>query len=128
VSATEDDDQAMRAAVEATVTYVDEDRRRGRVLYVEALGNEALNRRRVESGAGLIELVQQDHSRRDGQQHDARIGRLGAAVMVGGFSELLVAWLDGRVPLATDELIDDATQVFLAIRDTTRKLYSSAGD
>lgn len=125
VAAAADDDEAMRAAVEATVRYVDEDRRRGRVLYIEALGNEALNRRRIESGAGLVELVQQDHSRRDGQRHDARVGRLGASVLVGGFSELLVSWLDGRVDLRTDELIDDATTVFLAIRDATRALYDA---
>ncbi len=32
------------------VGFVDDDRRRGRILYVEALGNEALNRRRIETG------------------------------------------------------------------------------
>jgi len=120
-----DDDDAMRASVDATVRFVDEDRRRGRILYVEALGNEALNVRRIRAGAGQVELVQQDHSRRDGQLHDPRIGTLGAAVLVGGFTELLVAWLDGRVDLSTDELIEDATEVFLAIRDATRRLYST---
>jgi AcrR family transcriptional regulator len=124
VGAAEDDDDAMRAAVEATVRFVDEDRRRGRILYVEALGNEAVNRRRVESGVGLVEQVQQDHSRRDGDDHDPRIGRLGAAVLVGGFSELLVAWLQGRIELSTEELIDDATEVFLAIRDATKRLHA----
>lgn len=123
VAQAEDDDAAMRASVEATVRFVDEDRRRGRILYAEALGNEVLNRRRVQAGAGLVELVQQDHSRRDGEAHDPRIGILGAAVLVGGFSELLVAWLDGRVELDADELIADATRVFLAVRDTTRELY-----
>ena len=122
VAAAADDDEAMRVSVEATVHFVDEDRRRGRILYIEALGNEALNIRRVQSGAGLVELVQQDHSRRDGQLHDARIGRLGAAVLVGGFTELLVSWLDGRVDLTPEQLIHDATEVFLAIRDATRAL------
>ena len=36
------------------VRFVDEDRRRARVLYVEALGNEALNRRRIETGHQLV--------------------------------------------------------------------------
>lgn len=122
--AVEDDDGAMRASIETSVRFVDEDRRRGRILYVEALGNEALNRRRVKVGAGLVDLVQEDHSRRDGQTHEPRIGKLGAAVMVGGFSELLASWLDGRIELTADELIDDATEVFLAVRDSTRKLYA----
>ncbi len=122
VDAAADDDAAMRAAVEATVTFVDEDRRRGRVLYIEALGNEALNVHRVQTGAGIVELVQRDHSRRRRGGDDADIGRLGAAVLVGGFSELLVAWLDGRIGLSRQQLIDDATQVFLAIRDATQDL------
>jgi len=121
-----DDDAAMRASVEATVRYVDEDRRRGRILYIEALGNEALNVRRVKAGAGQVELVTQDHSRRDGSAYDRRVGSLGAAILVGGFTELLVSWLDGRVTLTTDELIDDATEVFLAIRDATRAMYGRA--
>lgn len=127
VADAEDDDDAMRASVEATVRFVDEDRRRGRILYIEALGNEALNRRRVQSGAGLVELVQQDHSRRDGDRHDPRIGRLGAAVLVGGFTEVLVGWLDGRIQLPTEELVADATEVFLAIRDATRAIHSRQG-
>src|SRR5262245_38863284 len=44
VAAAGDDARAQtRAAVDRIVTFVDEDRRRARVLYVEALGNEALN-------------------------------------------------------------------------------------
>jgi AcrR family transcriptional regulator len=123
VAAAEDDDDAMRASVETTVRFVDEDRRRGRILYIEALGNEALNVRRIQTGAGQVELVQQDHSRRDGSAYDKRIGLLGAAVLVGGFTELLVSWLDGRIELTTDELIEDATELFLAIRDATRRMY-----
>lgn len=123
VAGTQNDDEAMRASVEATVRFIDEDRRRGRILYVEALGNEALNVRRVQAEAGLVQLVQQDHSRRDGQTHEPRIGTLGAAVLVGGFTELLVSWLDGRIELTADELIADATEVFLAVRDATRDLY-----
>ena len=120
-----DDDEAMRGAIQATVRFVDEDRRRGRILYVEALGNEALNLRRVQADAGLVALVQQDHSRRDGQTHDPRVGTLGAAMLVGGFAELLMSWLDGRVQLTPDELIEDATEVCLAIRDATRRLYAA---
>ena len=47
----------VRATVESTVRFVDEDRRRGRVLYGEALGNEALNRRRIETGFAVAETI-----------------------------------------------------------------------
>lgn len=118
----QDEDVAVRTSVDATVRFIAEDRRRGCVLYSAALGNEALNVRRTETGMALVDLVQRDRSGRDGEGHDERIGRLGAAVTVGGFSELLVAWLDGRVQLSVEELIDDATEVFLAVWDATRRL------
>ncbi len=124
VSAAVDDAGAMRASVEATVRFIDEDPRRGRILYSEALGNEALNLRRVRTGAALVELVLQDNSRRDVGAQDEHIGRLGAAVLVGGFSELLVAWIGGRIDLTVEQLIDDATEVFLAVWDATRRLHA----
>lgn len=124
VAAADDDASAMRASVEATVRFIEEDQRRGRILYSEALGNEALNLRRVRTGAALVELVLQDNSRRDVGAQDERIGRLGASVLVGGFSELLVAWIGGRIDLSAEELIDDATEVFLAVWDATRRLHA----
>lgn len=125
VNAAEDDAGAMRASVAATVHFIAEDPRRGRILYSEALGNEALNLRRVRTGATLVELVLQDNSRRDVGAQDERIGRLGASVLVGGFSELLVAWIGGRLDLTAEELIDDATEVFLAVWDATRRLHAA---
>jgi AcrR family transcriptional regulator len=125
VAAADDDAAAMRASVEATVRFIDEDPRRGRILYSEALANEALNLRRVRAGATLVELVFQDNTRRDVGAQDERIGRLGASVLVGGFSELLVAWIGGRIDLTAEELIDDATEVFLAVWDATRRLHAA---
>ena len=126
VAAAGDDAAAMRASVEATVRFIDEDRRRGRILYSEALGNEALNLRRIRTGQALVEMVLQDNSRRDVGAQDEHIGRLGAAVLVGGFSELLVAWLGGRIDLTVEQLIDDATEVFLAVWDATRRLHAAS--
>lgn len=114
----DDTKAAVRAAVEATVRFVDEDRRRGRVLFVEALGNETLNVHRVRTGFGLVELVQRDQSRRRGRV-GSQIDRLGAAMLVGGFSEILAAWLDGRIDMSVTELIDCSTTLFVAVGDAT---------
>ena len=38
-------------------------------------------------------------------------------MLVGGLSELLVAWLDGRIDVSRQQLIDDATELFLALAD-----------
>jgi AcrR family transcriptional regulator len=110
----------LRAAIEHTVRFVDEDRRRGQVLYVEALGNEALNRRRVETGLALVEAVERDAAERHGPRPPGvATGRMSAAVLVGGFSEVLVAWLDGRIAVSRERLIDDATDMFVALGDAT---------
>ncbi len=108
----------LRAAIDRTVRFVGDDRRRGRVLYVEALGNEALNRRRIETGYSLLEVIERDRAARRGAPRSGdQIGRLGAAILVGGFTELLVAWLDGRIKVSRTQLVDDATTLFVALGD-----------
>jgi AcrR family transcriptional regulator len=102
----------IRAAVEHTVRFVDDDRRRARVLYVEALGSEALNRRRIETGLATAAFIQGAAAGRD------PITPISAAVLVGGFSELLVAWLDGFVDVSREQLVDDATELFVALADS----------
>ena len=108
----------MAAVVRTTVEFVDGDRRRARVLYVEALDNAALNRRRIETGHAVVAFVEaaaaERHDRLPAGDH---IGRVGAAVLVGGFGELLVAWLDGRIDMSREQLIEDATALFLALGD-----------
>jgi AcrR family transcriptional regulator len=98
-------DGQVRAVVESTVRFVDSDRRRGRVLYHEALGNEALNRRRVESSFALADLL----------AGGAKERKLAASFVVGGFSEVLMAWLEGRIKISRARLVDQTTDLFLAI-------------
>jgi AcrR family transcriptional regulator len=112
-----------RAAISAIVGFVDDDRRRARVLYVEALGNEALNRRRIETGHALVAAVEQHTIDRHGPPPPGeQIGRIGAAVLVGGISELVLAWLDGRIDVARDQLVDDATALFLALGEAAARI------
>ncbi|MFO7281553.1 MAG: TetR/AcrR family transcriptional regulator [Thermoanaerobacterales bacterium] len=119
VAAAPDDPRAQtRAAIDHIVTFVDEDRRRARILYVEALGSEALNRRRIATGHELVAAVEQYAVERHGPPPPGeQIGRIGAAILVGGMAELVVAWLDGRIPVERDQLVDDATALFLAMAD-----------
>lgn len=112
------DDPALqaRAVVESIVGFVDEDRRRGRVLYVEGLGSETLNRRRVEAGQAVVSFVEQYAAQQSPHPPlDDPIGRAGGSIVVGGFSQLLIDWLGGRISMSRDELIDDATELLLAI-------------
>src|SRR5262249_23880786 len=108
--------EQSRDAIDSNARFVDEDRRRGRVMYVEALGNEMLNRRRYETGLALVELVEKDAAARYGPLGEGEhIGRHAAAILVGGFSVLLVALLDGRIDVSREQLVDDATALFLAL-------------
>jgi len=100
-------EDAVRATVESIVRFVDEDRRRGRVLYHEALGNEALNRHRIERGFAIADLLAADRP--------DRVHQVSAALVVGGFSELLMGWLDGRITVSRKRLVDDTSALFLAI-------------
>lgn len=124
VSAAGDDPGAQtRAALRCIVDFVDADRRRGRVLYVEALGNEALNRRRIDTAHLLVTSVEQHAAATQGPLPPGEaIGRIGAAVLVGGAGELIVAWLDGRIDVDRDQLVDDATELFLAMGEAAARL------
>lgn len=99
-----------RAAVDRIVGFVDEDGRRARILYVEALGHPALSRRRAATGRHLVELVARDAGAGPG-------ARLAAAIVVGGLNEALMAWLDGRIELDRARLVDDTTALLLAVQD-----------
>lgn len=110
-----------RAGIETIVRFVDEDRRRARVLYVEALGNEALNRRRVETAQVLVGVVaERAVEGRRTSKRARQLVRMSAAVLVGGLSELLVEWLAGRIDVPRDQLVDDATELLLALAEATR--------
>jgi AcrR family transcriptional regulator len=116
----------LRAIVAATVAFVDDDRRRARVLYVEALGNEALNRRRIDTGHEVVAFVQAfGRSRRTVPPADEHLGAVAASIVVGGFSELLVAWIEGRLALTREQVIDDATTLFLALAEAAAPVHRS---
>ena len=123
----DDQESQVRASVERIVRFVDEDRRRGRVLYVEALGNEALNRRRVQTGLAVVGMADRYPPPR-GRRTKAsdQIQRMYAAILVGGFSELLVAWIDGRIDLSRKQLIDRASTMFLALQAAASDLADTA--
>ena len=111
------------AAVATTVGFVDDDRRRARVLYIEALGNEALNRRRISAGHDITSFIEMDAVQRRGAPPEGeRIGALTSAVLVGGISEVLTVWLDGRLEITRDELIGDLTELFVGLTDTAFRL------
>jgi AcrR family transcriptional regulator len=116
----------LRTAIDAIVRFIDDDARRGRVLYVEALGSEALNRRRIDAGYALVEVLERDARARNGRlARNEHIGRTGAAILVGGLSELLVARLEGRIRVSRRRLVDDAVALFEAMGEAAATIAQS---
>jgi AcrR family transcriptional regulator len=127
VDAAGDDEAArLRAGIETIARFVTDDPRRARVLYSEALGNEALNRRRLEAQHGVVEfLVQWDRRRHGPPPPGEQVPVVMASILVGGLGELVLAWLDGRIDLTLDQLVDDASTVFLAAGEAAARLVES---
>jgi AcrR family transcriptional regulator len=103
-----------RAAIATFVDELTRDPRRARVAFAEALGSEALARRRLQAMRAMAELIA-DHGRRaygSVQEADTLVD-ITAALLAGGLAELLIAWLDGAIPATRDELIEDCTALFM---------------
>lgn len=90
------------------------DPRRARILSVEAPGNPTLARRSRAAGQALLDLIESSGRRRHGPPPPGEhIGSMAAALLVGGLGALLLRWIDGRIDVTEEQLIDDATALFL---------------
>jgi AcrR family transcriptional regulator len=107
-------DQA-RAAVSTFVTSTTEDPRKARVAFIEAMGSEALMRRRLDALQDFANLTSgyalQFHAS-DGL--DEKAAAVNAQVLSGGLIEAIVAWLEGRLDVTREQLIEHCTALFVA--------------
>lgn len=157
----------VRAVVSAGFRFLAADPRRARVLFVEAAGHRALDRRRFDTLLGMADQVKAMGSRLqpadtdDGtgaaaggaaaggapaggaaegsavgvtaaepRVVDARADRLGtvaANLLVGGVTELCVAWLEGRLDMTIDELADDVTALAVGTAEAAARLVDQLG-
>ncbi len=109
-------DPAARAVavIDASIRYVTADPKRARILFVEALGNEAVGRRRLDTLHATAAFLERSAWRQTGLADD-RIGMVASHLVVGGLTELVVSWLDGRLDVTLDELVEDAAALMVAI-------------
>ena len=113
-AAPDDAREKTHATIAACVHHLTEDPRRARVLFMEGLGNETLARRRLDAMHAMGQLVATYARGFYGLSDDTDpIGELGAAVLVGGVTESIIAWLDGRLKIDRERLIDDLTELWL---------------
>jgi AcrR family transcriptional regulator len=101
------------AVIDASIRFVTDDPRRARILFVEALGNETVGRRRWDTLHATAEFLERSSWQQTGLSD--RIGMVASHLVVGGLTELVVTWLDGRLDVTLDELVEDAAALMVAV-------------
>lgn len=103
-----------RAGLDNIVRVIVEDPRRGRLLFSTAFLSAPLAARRLESAqlfCGLLAGHTQDFL---GIPGDGRLD-LATQFLVGGLAQTLTAWLHGQLAVDADRLVEDCTDVFVAL-------------
>jgi AcrR family transcriptional regulator len=114
-AAPNDVESKARATIEAGVIHLTEDPRRAKVLFMEALGNEALARHRLDTMHAISGLLATYARHFYGEQDsEDPISEITAGLLVGGGVELMISWIDGRLAVSREQLIDDLTALWVA--------------
>jgi AcrR family transcriptional regulator len=100
--------------IDAIVRYVTDDPRRARILFVEARGDERLSRRRLDTLHATAEFLER-YLWPQTNMADDKVGLVASHLLVGGLTELVVTWLDGRLDVSLDELVQDAAALTVAV-------------
>lgn len=104
-----------RAAIEAGLVVLTDDPRRGRVFFLEAAYNEALQKSRHEDTVRTAQLLGQIAQESLGlEAPDAADVELSALAIVGAESALAAAYLAGHVDVTRERLIEHLTELHLA--------------
>ncbi|HWJ63023.1 MAG TPA: TetR/AcrR family transcriptional regulator [Acidimicrobiales bacterium] len=127
LDAADDPGSRTRAGIDTVLRFLTEDPRRATVLFTEGRANPVLAERRriarqalVESTAamGHVELARLDgdgDGARPGAARSARSAEVAATLFGGAMEELAEAWIAGRLGDDLDQVIDDATDLSMAI-------------
>jgi AcrR family transcriptional regulator len=117
-----------RAAIAAFVELLTRDPRKARVLFVEAMGSEALAQRRFDTVRVFARLVAAEARSFYGVQKGGdRLVDTTALMLVGGLAETLLAWLDGTLHATQAELIEDCADLFVAAGEAAVGLVRGRG-
>jgi hypothetical protein len=104
-----------RGTIGAFVELMTDDPRKGRVAFVEAMGSEALMRRRLDTLQQAAEIVVEYGRGLDGPVDvDEQTLQLTAQVLVGGLVEALIAWFEGRLEVSRERLVEHCAALFVA--------------
>ncbi|MXP21880.1 TetR family transcriptional regulator [Gordonia sp. HNM0687] len=112
----DDVEAKVRGAVGAVVAVIDEDRRKGRLLFSQALLSPTIARKRMESTEIFAALTVQSAAGVVTFKSRPR-GMAAAHFQVGGLGRVLAAWLDGHLELDRDGIVDVGVGLMMALAD-----------
>jgi AcrR family transcriptional regulator len=108
-------DATVRAAIGAWVNVSTDDPRKGRVAFVEALGSEALMRRRLDATRGFAKrLSDQGRAVYGVSPPDGAGLELAGSIVAGGLIETMIEWLEGGLARPAQEVVDGYTKLCAA--------------
>jgi AcrR family transcriptional regulator len=117
-----DDDPVAqaRALVGSTMRFVTDDPRRARILFVEALGEERMGRHRLDTLHATAQFLDgYARLRWGGPDRPDPTTLIAAHLLLGGLSELVIAWLDHKIEGSLDDLIDDTAALMVSLIETS---------
>lgn len=110
-----DTEDLLRATVAAFVNMVVADPRKGRAAFIEAMGSEALTRRRIEAMHWFADQVmKRARAGRRLRKEQTRRLKTAGLIAAGGLVELITGWLDGELSATPEQIIDDYTRITVA--------------
>jgi AcrR family transcriptional regulator len=119
--ATDEPIERLRAGIGTVLRFLTEDPRRAKVLFTEGRGNPVLaDRRRIARQAlidGTAAMGQEEVARQGGRSAAATQAEMAATLFGGAMEELAEAWIAGRLGTDLGQVIDDATNLSMALFD-----------
>jgi AcrR family transcriptional regulator len=114
-------DELVHAGISALVHHATDDPRRARILFGETPAGEAAMRHRTAAIRRLA-AVAAARGRAIHDVEDERLMELSAGLLVGGTSQAVLDWIDGRLPVTREAFIDDLAALWLMVGDGVEEL------
>ncbi len=108
---------SARYAIGGLVRYLADDPRVARAVFVELAGSAEANKLRIAMMRRIAERVAAAARDFHGIDEDRPAARVAAALLVGGTIEAFLTWLDGRLDLTVEEMIEMLAELWAVVGD-----------
>jgi AcrR family transcriptional regulator len=117
-----------RHVLKAVIEWLVDDPRRASLLFTVIADHPRAQAQRQDAIAKLAQGL----SAFSLEYHQATephvIAQVGSALLVGGSIEVVLAWLEGRLPVSLDELVDDLASFWVGVGDSAIALTKQRAD